>query len=85
MKKWKGNLVFMNNGGDEPLKGEMSDVNVWDRTLQEEEVEAFHQCEPLEGNVVSWRSASLNIVNLDQSRLINPKFVTSLLSDTNLS
>ena len=35
--KWKGNVVFLNNGGDEPrmaLKGEMSDVNVWDRVLK---------------------------------------------------
>ena len=57
----------MNNGGDQPLKGEMSDVNVWDRLLNEEELAAFHQCKSLEGNVVSWKKAALNIVNLDQS------------------
>ena len=62
----------MNDAGAEPrmaMKGEMSDVNVWDRTLKDEEVEAFHQCESLEGNVVSWRETALNIVNLDQSQV----------------
>ena len=57
------------DGEDNSLRGEMSDVNVWNRILKDEEVDAFNQCESLEGNVVSWSHASLDIVNLDQSEV----------------
>ena len=74
MVMWEGNVVFMTGGGDDPtMKGEMTDINVWDRLLNPEEVNAFHQCENLEGNVVSWKNASLNIVNLEQSEVDKSK------------
>ena len=70
LRKWKGNVVFMNKDGEDPtMKGELSDVHVWNRVLKDEEVDAFNQCESLEGNVVSWSHASLNIINLDQSEV----------------
>ena len=60
----------MNNDGADPtMKRELSDINVWDRVLKDEELDAFHQCENYEGNVVSWRQASLNIDNLDLSEV----------------
>ena len=46
------------DGEDNSLRGEMTDVNVWNRILKDEEVDAFNQCESLEGNVVSWREAA---------------------------
>ena len=56
----------MNSGLVEPNHGAMTDVNIWDRVLSEQEQADWMFCktETSGGNVVSWGSAQLNITGL---------------------
>ena len=54
-----------------PHHGALTDVNIWDRILPEQEQSDWMFCKTeTGGNVVSWESAQLNITGLD-SDLIN--------------
>ena len=61
------NIVLMNDGGGWgglPHHGEMTDVNVWSRTLTLAEIRQWESCEAgtsLVGDVVSWDTAALNL------------------------
>ena len=72
LDKLGGKVEFMNSRKS-PLCGEVTDLNVWNRILKEEEIEGYHQCEGITGNVVSWNLAPLNIVNLETYELHKSK------------
>ena len=61
----------MNSYHVEPYHGALTDVNIWDRILPEQEQSDWMFCKTeTGGNVVSWESAQLNITGLDTD-LIN--------------
>ena len=56
----------MNSPWLEPHHGAMTDVNIWDRILPEQEQSDWMFCKTeTGGNVVSWESAQLNITGLN--------------------
>ena len=54
-------------GGSTPHHGALTDFNIWDRILTEQEESDWMFCktETGGGNVISWQSAQLNITGLD--------------------
>ena len=61
----------MNSHWGGPHHGSMTDVNIWDRILSENELSDWMFCiAETGGNVVSWESAQLNITGLNTD-LIN--------------
>ena len=55
----------MNSPWLEPHHGAMTDVNIWDRILPEQEQSDWMFCKTeTGGNVVSWESAQLNLIEL---------------------
>ena len=77
----------MNSVWVEPYHGAMTDVNIWDRVLSEQEQSDWMFCKTeTGGNVVSWGSAQLNITGLNTG-LINreetcpgPQNITHLIT-----
>ena len=56
----------MNSPRVEPHHGALTDVNIWDRILPEQEQSDWMFCKTeTGGNVVSWESAQLNITGLN--------------------
>ena len=56
----------MNSYHVEPHHGALTDVNIWDRILPEQEQSDWMFCKTeTGGNVVSWESAQLNITGLN--------------------
>ena len=63
------NFVFMNTmtidndlGLRLPMYGAFTDVNVWNRTLTEEEEDKWMNCDQIEGgNIINWQNISQNI------------------------
>ena len=56
----------MNSDMVEPHHGAMTDVNIWDRILSEQELSDWMFCRTeTGGNVVTWQSAQLNITGLN--------------------
>ena len=54
-----------------PYHGAMTDVNIWDRILSEQEVSDWMFCKTeAGGNVISWETAQLSITGLN-TELIN--------------
>ena len=84
------NVVLMNSHWVEPHHGALTDVNIWDRMLPEQEQSDWMFCKTeTGGNVVSWKSAQLNITGLN-THLINreetcpgPKNITKLIAFNN--
>ena len=83
----------MNSDLVEPHHGAMTDVNIWDRILPEQEQSDWMFCKTeTGGNVVSWESAQLNITGLNTD-LVNreetcpgPQNITKLMAfNTNLN
>ena len=70
-----------------PHHGAMTDVNIWDRILSEQEQSDWMFCKTeTGGNVVSWESAQLNITGLNTD-LVNreetcpgPQNITHLMA-----
>ena len=61
----------MNHFWVQPHHGALTDVNIWDRILSEQELSDWMFCRTeTGGNVVSWQSAQLNITGLNTD-LIN--------------
>ena len=61
----------MNSRWKDPHHGAMTDFNIWDRILSEQEESDWMFCKTeTGGNVVSWHSAQLNITGLN-TELIN--------------
>ena len=62
---------MMNSPRVDPHHGAMTDVNIWDRNLSEQDQSDWMFCKTESGgNVVSWESAQLNITGLNTD-LIN--------------
>ena len=70
----------------EPHHGSMTDVNIWDRVLSEQEQSDWIFCktETSGGNVVSWESAQLNITGLDTEEISREETFPGLENATNL-
>ena len=70
-----------------PHHGALTDVNIWDRILPEQELSDWMFCKTeTGGNVVSWESAQLNITGLNTD-LVNreetcpgPQNITHLMA-----
>ena len=59
-------LIFMNNGTKtNPMNGAMSDVTVWNRALDEEEMKKWSQCNSVNKNLtLSWQKADITMNKL---------------------
>ena len=77
----------MNSPRVEPHHGALTDVNIWDRVLPQQEQSDWMFCKTeTGGNVVSWESAQLNITGLNTG-LVNkeetcpgPQNITQLMA-----
>ena len=63
-KKDSSNIFLMNKKADiRPTYGAVTDLNIWDRALSEEEVRGWSRCELEDGgNFINWTHASLRVV-----------------------
>ena len=63
-KKDSSNVFLMNmKAGTEQTYGAVTDLNIWDRALSDEELHSWSRCKLEDGgNVINWTNASLRVV-----------------------
>ena len=69
----------MNSPRVDPHHGAVTDVNIWDRILSEQEVSDWMFCKTeTGGNVISWETAQLNVLQLKTDLIDREKTCPSL-------
>ena len=91
----KEDLIFMNTKHlRSPMFGAFTDINVWNKTLSDEEEGKWADCvESLEGNVFGWKEASshgitvkgLRLSNVSSDNICPKRFNRLIVSDENVN
>ena len=81
LKEYDQNLFLMNYNPylDSPVHGEITDVNIWNRILTENEVDGWLKCEDgvQAGKMLDWATAKLIVSDLNDFNILKEE--TSLL------
>ena len=70
-RKETGNIFLLNGFSPSrnrfiyPFQGEVTDVNIWNKTLTADDVKKFSNCHSGSGNLVSWDKARINLNNVE--------------------
>ena len=70
-RKETGNIFLLNGFSPSrnrfiyPFQGEVTDVNIWNKTLTDDDVKKFSNCHSGSGNLVSWDKARINLNSVE--------------------
>ena len=73
---------YMNFRDSKPLSGAMTDVNIWDRALSNQQVDSWRLCNSEEvGNILNWTTVQLEITGLTKDKIDKAELCDSSTDD----